>query len=98
MSYEFIPLESAKYVVMGSGNFAVGGCISGDSSLDGIIYMPLESPREVGADTTDLFPIGSRQTEPAAVIYFETEAAILQSIEVLNEVLERHRSRKAGTL
>lgn len=94
MSNRFTPLPSGKYVVMGSGNFAVGGCICSATGMDGIIYMPLEEPRPVGSDTTDLFPIGSIQAEAAAVIYFETEAAIIQSIEVLQEVLEQHRRRK----
>lgn len=95
MTNRFIPLPSGKYVVMGSGNFAVGGCICSVSGMDGIVYMPLDEPRQVGSDTTDLYPIGSIQAEAAAVIYFQTEAAILQSIEVLQDVLEQHRRRKA---
>lgn len=93
MAEKHIPLPSGKYVVMGSGNFAVGGCICSVSGMNGIIYMPLDEPRPVGTDTTDLFPIGSIQAEAAAVIYFENEAAIRQSIEVLQEVLEQHLQR-----
>ena len=89
-----IPLPSGKYVVMGSGNFAVGGCICSVTGMDGIVYVPLDEPRPVGSDTTDLFPIGSIQPDAAAVIYFQTEAAIRQSIEVLQEVLKQHQKRK----
>lgn len=90
-----IPLPSGKYVVMGSGHFAVGGCVCSVTGMDGILYLPLDEPRPVGSDTSDLFPIGSIQHEAAAVIYFQTEASIRQSIEVLQEVLEQHLKRKA---
>lgn len=97
MNDRFVSLESGKVVVMGKGDFSVGGCICSATGLDGIVYFPLEVPRIPGTDTTDIFPIGSLQTEPAAVIYFTSEDAIRQSIDVLREVLQQHLDRKAQT-
>lgn len=89
----FRDLPSAKVVVMGKGDFAVGGCICSETGLSGLLYMPLPERREPGTDTTDLFPIGSVAEAPAALIYFTSPEAIQQTIGVLYEIKEQQAGR-----
>ena len=93
----FRDLPSGKVVVMGNGDFAIGGCICSETGLSGLIYMPLPERREIDSDTSDLFPVGSIAEQPAALIYFTTPAAIQQTIDVLHEVMEQQAQRTEAT-
>lgn len=64
-----------------------------ETGLSGLIYMPLPERREVDSDTSDLFPVGSVQEQPAALIYFTTPEAIQQTIDVLYEIKEQQAQR-----
>jgi hypothetical protein len=74
---------------MGSGNVAVGTCRRAqDDDTPGLIYLKLDAPREIGADTGDVYPPG----EPAAddnvlaCVYFKTAESVQQTIDVLLEM------------
>lgn len=84
---KFIDLPSGKVVIMGSGDFAVGGAFSPDLGMHCLMYLPLPERREPGTDTTDIFPVGSRADNPAALIYFKTPGAIRQTMGYLAELL-----------
>lgn len=73
-------------VVMGYGNYAVGCCKDPETDIEGVIYLPLSESREVGADTSDLFPTGSSQEGYKALIYFKDSKAIQQTIEYLQSI------------
>lgn len=83
----YTPLPTAKVVVMGDGNFAVGSTFSHEMGMHCLMYLTLPERREPGTDTTDIYPVGSRAQEPAALIYFKTPAAIRQTMGYLAELL-----------
>ena len=76
-----------KWPLMGYGNVAIGGCKQPDGT-SGLIYLDMGETREIDADTTDLFPVGS-EADPSkllACIYFKDGSAIQQTIDVLHEM------------
>ena len=76
-----------KWPLMGYGNVAIGGCKQPDGT-SGLVYMDMGETREIDADTTDLFPVGS-EADPSkllACIYFKDGSAIQQTIDVLREM------------
>lgn len=89
----FRDLPSGKVVVMGNGDFALGGCVCTETGLSGLIYLPLPERREIDSDTSDLYPVGSVAEQPAALIYFTTPEAIQQTIDVLHEIKEQQAQR-----
>lgn len=94
---DFFDLPTGKVVIMGNGDFGVGGCYSPELDMHGIIYLPLPERREPGTPTTDLFPVGSRAVEPAAIIYFKSPAALRQTMGYLTEKLAELEGKTAGT-
>lgn len=93
----FFDLPTGKTVIMGNGDFAVGGCYSPELNMHGLLYMPLPERRQPGESTTDLFPVGSRAVDPAAIIYFKTPAAMRQTMGYLTEKLAELEGKTAGT-
>lgn len=76
-----------KWPLMGYGNVSIGGCKQPDGT-SGLIYLDMGETREIDADTTDLFPVGSK-ADPSkllACIYFKDGSAIQQTIDVLREM------------
>ena len=90
MSKEALKQEQGEPVarewpIRGYGNVAIGG---GRNKADGssyLLYLKLDEPREINADTTDVFPVGQEapQEKLLACVYFKDGAAIQQTIEVL---------------
>lgn len=80
-----------RCAVMGEGKVAIGGCKRSTDGLPGIVYLDMAGEqREINADTTDLFPVGSA-IEPSrvlAAVHFLTAESVQQSIDVLREILE----------
>ena len=75
--------------IMGEGKVAVGQCrYSADNDMPGLIYLKLGAPRDIGADTGDIYPVGQPVADSAvlACVYFLTPEAIQQSIEILGEI------------
>lgn len=94
---DFFDLPTGKVVIMGNGDFGVGGCYSPDLDMHGIIYLPLPERRKPGTPTTDLFPVGSLAVDPAAIIYFKSPAALRQTMGYLTEKLAELEGKTAGT-
>lgn len=93
---ELFDLPTGKVVIMGNGDFCVGGCYSTELDMHGLVYMPLPERREPGTPTTDLFPVGSRAVDPAAIVYFKTPAAMRQTMGYLTEKLAELEGKTAG--
>ncbi|MGF6806250.1 hypothetical protein OKW30_001376 [Paraburkholderia sp. Clong3] len=71
---------------MGHGSVAVGGCFSPEANAPGIIYMALDEPREINADTSDVYPVGARARNVLAFVTFANAAAVDQTIGILHEL------------
>lgn len=71
---------------MGHGSVSVGGCFSPEVNAPGIIYMALDEPREIGADTTDVYTVGTRAKNVLAFVTFANAAAVDQTIGILQEL------------
>lgn len=85
--------QSVAYrcAVMGEGKVAIGGCKRSTDSLPGVVYLDMGGEkRDIDADTTDLFPVGTAvdPTKVLAAVYFLTAESVQQSIDVLQELLE----------
>lgn len=76
-----------KWPLMGYGNVAIGGGKQPDGTPC-LLYMDMGETREIGADTTDIFSVGSEAdpTKLLACIYFKDGVAIQQTIDVLQEM------------
>lgn len=74
---------------MGDGRVAVGQCKDKETGSSGIVYLEMGEQRSLNADTSDLFPVGSTLDTDRilACIYFKTANSVLQSIDVLTELL-----------
>ncbi|EIF32555.1 hypothetical protein BCh11DRAFT_00283 [Burkholderia sp. Ch1-1] len=77
---------------MGYGSVAVGGCLSEETGEPGIIYLALDSAREIDSDTTDVYPVGSRPGPDRVLAYvsFRTAEAVDQTISILEELKAKH--------
>ena len=73
---------------MGYGKVAVGACKRSDDNTPGIIYLHLDEPREIDADTGDVYPVGSKvhDDKVLACVYFATLESIQQTIDLLQEI------------
>jgi len=80
--------KPVAWPVMGHGNVAVGECRNSEDDTAGIIYLLLDKPREIGSDTSDVFPAGGAAPadKTLAAVYFSTPQSIDQTIEVLLEI------------
>ena len=80
--------KPVAWPVMGHGNVAVGECRNSEDDTAGIIYLLLDKPREIGNDTSDVFPAGGAAPadKTLAAVYFSTPQSIDQTIEVLLEI------------
>lgn len=77
---------------MGHGVVSIGDCFSPELQEPGIIFMDLPEPREIGIDTGDVFPEGSRAPADRTLAYvsFANGAAIDQTIAVLQRIKAKH--------
>lgn len=84
------PVDGYRYALMGHGRVAIGHCMHSDTGTPGIIYLDLGGEqREIGADTSDVFPRG-QSADPSkilACVHFLTPESVQQSIDVLRELL-----------
>ena len=81
------PVAERKWPLMGYGSVAIGGGKQPDGTSC-LLYLDMGETRDIYADTTDLFPVGS-EANPSklmACIYFKDGAAIQQTIDVLREM------------
>lgn len=78
---------NSNWPIMGYGEVAIGGGRSPDG-IPCILYMDMGEVREINADTSDLFPLGStaKADKVLACVYFKDGAAIQQTIDVLREM------------
>lgn len=76
-----------QWPLMGYGRVAIGGARQPDGT-SALLYMNMGETREINADTTDLFPIGTHAdpSKTLACIFFKDSAAIQQTIDVLHEM------------
>jgi hypothetical protein len=77
-----------KWPLMGYGNVAIGGGINPGDGTPCLLYLDMGEIRDIDADTSDLFPIGSAADPEKlmACIRFKDSAAIQQTIDVLQEM------------
>lgn len=92
--------EPAAWPVMGYGQVAIGGGKQ-PNGMSALLYLKMGEAREINADTTDLFPVGSEVAPDKlmACVYFKDGAAMQQTIDVLREMQQEigyaaHRARK----
>ena len=90
---ELAKQEHCEYVerewpIMGYGGVAIGRGHNKEDGMNCLIYLKLDGPREINADTTDVFPVGREvpQDKLLACVYFKDGAAMQQTIEVLQEM------------
>lgn len=79
--------QPRPWPTMGYGQVAIGGGMQPDGN-SALLYMDMGEVRDIDADTTDIFPIGT-SADPSkllACIYFKDSAAIQQTIDVLKEM------------
>ena len=90
-------LNSRKWPVMGYGQVAIGGGIQPDG-VRALLYLDMGETRAIGADTTDLFPIGSvaDASKLLACVKFKDSAAIQQTIDVLKEMQDEIAASAKG--
>ena len=79
--------ETVAWPLMGYGNVAIGGGKQPDGTSC-LMYLDMDEMREIDADTSDLFPIGTEAPKDKllACIRFKDGAAIQQTIDVLREM------------
>lgn len=77
-----------EWPIMGYGGVAIGRGHNKEDGMNCLIYLKLDGPREINADTTDVFPVGREvpQDKLLACVYFKDGAAMQQTIEVLQEM------------
>ena len=90
-------LNSRKWPVMGYGQVAISGGIQPDG-VRALLYLDMGETRTIGADTTDLFQIGSvaDASKLLVCVKFKDSAAIQQTIDVLKEMQDEIASVKVG--
>jgi hypothetical protein len=83
---------------MGYGAVAVGTCLSEETGEPGIIYLALDEAGEIGRDTTDVYPVGSRVDASRVLAYvsFKTPAAVDQTKSFLDELKATHWPQDAA--
>ena len=79
--------EPVAWPVMGYGQVAIGGGKQ-PNGMSALLYLKMGEAREINADTTDLFPVGSEVAPDKlmACVYFKDGAAMQQTIDVLREM------------
>lgn len=81
----------SEMVNMGFGKVAVGECRCSDTGVPGIIYLPLEQPREHDADCSDVYA-AQTMVDPSKVlagVYFHNLAVVDQTIEVMQDIRKK---------
>lgn len=83
---------SAEPIEMGLGKIAIGGCMRSTDGAPGVIYLKMPDAREINADCTDIYPVGTNPPDGSmlACIYFLTPESLQQSINVLIELQDEH--------
>ena len=79
--------EPVAWPVMGDGQVAIGGGKQ-PNGMSALLYLEMGEAREIDADTTDLFPVGSEAAPDKlmACVYFKDGAAMQQTIDILREM------------
>ncbi|WP_369291944.1 hypothetical protein [Burkholderia pseudomallei] len=86
------PIDEVTCARMGHGVVAIGDCFSPELQEPGIIFMELPEQRDIGLDTGDVFPEGSRAPSDKMLAYisFANPNAIDQTISVLQRIKAKH--------
>ncbi|CAJ3005192.1 Uncharacterised protein [Burkholderia pseudomallei] len=86
------PIDEVTCARMGHGVVAIGDCFSPELQEPGIIFMELPEQRDIGLDTGDVFPEGSRAPSDKVLAYisFANPNAIDQTISVLQRIKAKH--------
>lgn len=86
------PIDEVTCARMGHGVVSIGECFSPELQEPGIIFMKLPEQRDIGLDTGDVFPAGSRvpSDKMLAYISFANPNAIDQTISVLQRIKAKH--------
>ncbi|CAJ7341964.1 Uncharacterised protein [Burkholderia pseudomallei] len=86
------PIDKVTCARMGHGVVSIGECFSPELQEPGIIFMKLPEQRDIGLDTGDVFPAGSRvpSDKMLAYISFANPNAIDQTISVLQRIKAKH--------
>lgn len=79
-------------VDVGLGKFAIGPGICRVSNNPVLMFLRLDEPREVGADTTDVYPVGVEASKDriAAAIHFHNAKAVQRIIDELLGIQRDH--------
>lgn len=97
---EAVPVcDKVTVARMGYGAVAVGSCLSEETNEPGIIYMALDDVGEIGRDTTDIYPVGSRPSADRVLAYvsFKTAASVDQTIGILEDVKAKYFAAPASS-
>ncbi len=83
-----VPGYARKWPLMGYGNVAIGGGHHPEDGTSCLMFMDMGETREVGADTSDLFPVGSEAdaSKTLACIYFKDGEAMQTVIDALEQM------------
>ncbi|CAK1568559.1 Uncharacterised protein [Burkholderia pseudomallei] len=86
------PIDEVTCARMGHGVVSIGECFSPELQEPGIIFMKLPEQRDIGLDTGDVFPAGSRAPSDKMLAYisFANPNAIDQTISVLQRIKAKH--------
>ncbi|CAK0155369.1 gp43 [Burkholderia pseudomallei] len=86
------PIDEVTCARMGHGIVAIGECFSPELQEPGVIFMKLPEQRDIGLDTGDVFPEGSRAPSDKMLAYisFANPNAIDQTISVLQRIKAKH--------
>ncbi|WP_244110401.1 MULTISPECIES: Lar family restriction alleviation protein [Burkholderia cepacia complex] len=86
------PIGEVTCARMGHGVVSIADCFSPELQEPGVIFMELPEQRDIGLDTGDFFPEGSRAPSDKTLAYisFANPEAIDQTIAVLQRIKAKH--------